>query len=432
MHESYLRTGKAPLHALGESLRAALGSPLSDFYRVHFGGLSVSADFPTTLEEWQKLPLLTKKDIIGVPMWSRTFIPHKDVWTIRYTGGTSGTKSLLTPRRTFGQYGRAAALGGARRMLAFTGAVYMSESSRRLLGIILINCNYPDTPETYTFAAAMAKQFKADSLFIMPSTAIELASYLKAIDVLSSIKVLEFTGERCSPAQVQALRRLYPGTALVQNYSASEWNGTFGESCAYALEHGLMSFHIEHEFFFSEFINPDTLELADPSKGPAELVISSLTQDQPFPVVRYRTGDLLEMDTLQCPCGDPTPRFKVLGRLNMERTRFFSNEFSLDAVERAIERCPELAPEDFEAQYIERQNGGAYQHGLRLLVRPRSPGLDLVQIARRLEEYMQMSKAFTYAEGVQRGLLLPLEVGILLTPTRSSEGKRMRLIRTHE
>ncbi len=43
-----------------------------------------------------------------------------------------------------------------------------------------------------------------------------------------------------------------------------------------------------------------------------------------------------------------------------------------------------------------------------------------------------MSKAFTYAEGVQRGLLLPLEVGILLTPTRSSEGKRMRLIRTHE
>lgn len=428
----YPNADKARLHALGTVLRNLRNSPCSNFYRDRFSGLPHDSVFPGTLEAWQSLPLLAKEEISQAPLWERTFVPPEQVFIIRYTGGTSGKKTLLTPRRTFGAYGRASAMAGARRMLSFMAATFMSEALRREIGIKMIYCHFPDTPKTFALASRLAKDFAADSLFILPSTALELAPYLSSEGALSSIRVLEFSGERRSIAQEKALRQLYPDAAFVQNYSASEWNGTFGESCSYAIQEKLMSFHIDHHFFFSEFIDPDTGNAADLRRGPGELVISSLKSDQPLPLIRYRTGDLLEVETWSCPCGDPTPRFRYVERIDAERARLFSVEFSVDAIEQALAACPELKAEDFEAHYIEGEKRTAYAHGLKLFVVPRGPSLDLAEIARKLEENVRITSVLTYREGVKSGLLLPLEVAILNAPMHSSVGKRIRLIRVTE
>ncbi len=430
MHGGY-PVRETDLSALGAALRVALASPYSDFYRKRLQGVDLGPDFPASADVWRRLPFLRKEDITQVSLWERTFVPREDIFTVRYTGGTSGKATLLTPRRTFGHYGRAAARAGARRMLAFVNAAYMSEMARRQEGTLVINCNYPDVNEQYALSAALAARLRADSLLIFPSTAADLAPYLRCVGALERIKVLEFTGERASPAQEAAVRRLYPGAVIVQNYSASEWNGTFGESCAYALSQGLMSFHIDHEHFFSEFIEPESGEPADPRAGPAELVISSLRSDQPFPLVRYKTGDLLAVEEERCPCGEPTPRFRAAGRVEVERTRIFSIEFSLDAVERALSAAPELAPEDFEIEYLEAVRAEGYAHGLRIHARLRTGGVDLARAARAVEQKLKLSKTLSYAQGVREGLLLPLEIAQLLSPTRSAQGKRIRLRSAH-
>ncbi len=417
----------APLRALGEVLCMVMDSPLSDFYRRHIGTISFTPGFPHSVAQWHSLPFLTKDQIAEVPVWERTFIPRETVDAIRYTGGTK--KRLFTPRRAFGQYGKAAALGGATRMVTFFAALFMSEEERRRAGILLLTSFTPHSPEELTFTAALAKRFAADSLMILPSAAIGFAPYLEAAGALSSIKVLELCGERCSAVQADALRRLYPGVTLVQNYSASDWSGTFGESCSYAIKSGHLSFHIDPTFFYSEFIDPRTTSSVEPSDTPSELVITTITTDQPFPVIRYRTGDLLAVEEAQCPCGDPTPRFKHMGRINPEEMKLFGGEFSLDFVEQALLECDEVLPEDFEVQYIEQSVGAAHIPGLRVLVLPKSDSLNLDSLARLLEGRLRVGTKATYIEGVQSGLLLPLEVGILRVPTRSSEGKRVRFTR---
>lgn len=417
---------EAQLEALRAVLRHVLASPYSDFYRKRLAERSLAPQFPRNIEDWQSLPFVTKDEIAESPIWERTYIPHGEVYSIRYTGGTK--KRLITPRRTFGQYGKAAALGGATRMITFFGAVFMSELSRRQLGINTLTCYLPNSPETYAFTVALAKRFGADSLMLLPSAAIEFAPYVEAAGLLSAIKVLELCGERCSPAQAQALRRLYPSAVLVQNYSASDWNGTFGESCTYAIHNKLLSFHIDHEFFFSEFVHPQAQIPVDPSDMPAELVISSLTTDQPFPVIRYRTGDLLAVEDAHCPCGDPTPRFKHMGRVSLDEMKLFGGTFSLNFVEEALAACPLVRPEDFEVQYLQQSIRGVQTTGLRVLVLPKTTDTDLSEVARSLEATLRLGNGRTYGEEVRQDLLLPLEVGILRVPTRTQAGKRVRFM----
>jgi len=425
MEESSRTPKQAPLSALEEVFHWVTENPYSDFYRRYLGAFLQKPGFPKSVEEWQVLPFLTKDKIAEVPVWERTFIPHDEVYTIRYTGGTK--KRLFTPRRTFGKYGKAAALGGATRMITFFSSLFMSEAERRRAGIMLLTSFVPETHEELMFAATLAKLFAVDSLMHLPSLAIDVAPYLAAVGIIDSIKVVELCGERCSPAQIEALRRLYPQAVLVQNYSASDWNGTFGESCSHAIKTGLSSFHIDREFFYSEFINPRTAVSVMPSDVPAELVITSLTTDQPFPVIRYRTGDLLAIEEAHCPCGDPTPRFKHMGRVSAEETRLFGGDFSLDFVEEALAASPQVFPEDFEVQYIEQMTSTGHIKGLRVLILPKAAPVDLEALARSLEGRLHIGKTALYGEGVRQGLLLPLEVGILREPTRTIEGKRIRL-----
>jgi len=50
-----------------------------------------------------------------------------------------------------------------------------------------------------------------------------------------------------------------------------------------------------------------------PAGSPGVLTITSLVHEV-MPLVRYVTGDLVEMTTTPCPCGRSTPTIRVLGR----------------------------------------------------------------------------------------------------------------------
>jgi phenylacetate-CoA ligase len=70
---------------------------------------------------------------------------------------------------------------------------------------------------------------------------------------------------------------------------------------------------IESEFIF-EVINPQTLEPVEPG-GQGELVATNLGRAG-MPLIRYRTGDLVQLDTRPCRCGRTFQRLAggILGR----------------------------------------------------------------------------------------------------------------------
>jgi phenylacetate-CoA ligase len=95
------------------------------------------------------------------------------------------------------------------------------------------------------------------------------------------------------------------------NYGLAEVLSIFSSACP--SEHG-MHFH-GLGALWPELIEPDTQTVLTPAPGTTgELVLTHVERDAQ-PLVRYRTGDLLEIVSIdRCSCGRGGPRFLLRGR----------------------------------------------------------------------------------------------------------------------
>ncbi|RLG55675.1 MAG: hypothetical protein DRN99_01990 [Thermoproteota archaeon] len=69
--------------------------------------------------------------------------------------------------------------------------------------------------------------------------------------------------------------------------------------------------HLFEDYYLFEVVDPET---GEPCEGRGELVFSQLYPAS-LPLLRYRTGDLVEVDWDRCSCGRVFARVRVLGRV---------------------------------------------------------------------------------------------------------------------
>lgn len=92
------------------------------------------------------------------------------------------------------------------------------------------------------------------------------------------------------------------GVPVYDSYGLRE-AGLIGHEC----EHGTM--HCMDEQVILETIDPETLE---PTEGEGELVVTNIVGPA-FPVIRYRTGDIVTLSSEPCSCGRNLSRIKISG-----------------------------------------------------------------------------------------------------------------------
>jgi phenylacetate-CoA ligase len=92
------------------------------------------------------------------------------------------------------------------------------------------------------------------------------------------------------------------GVPVHDSYGLRE-AGLIGHEC----RHGIM--HCMDEQLILETINPETLA---PVNGEGELVVTNIVGPA-FPVIRYRTGDIVTLSNEPCACGRTLSRVKVSG-----------------------------------------------------------------------------------------------------------------------
>ena len=92
------------------------------------------------------------------------------------------------------------------------------------------------------------------------------------------------------------------GVPVYDSYGLRE-AGLIGHEC----EHGTM--HCMDEQVILETIDPETLK---PTDGEGELVVTNLV-GAAFPVIRYRTGDIVTLSSSPCSCGRTLSSIKVSG-----------------------------------------------------------------------------------------------------------------------
>src|SRR5690606_29418845 len=140
----------------------------------------------------------------------------------------------------------------------------------------------------------------ATVLLCTPSYALHLAEVAEKIGLdikNSSIKKIITAGEPGGPipSTRKQIENLF-GAKLYDHVGMTEM-GAYGYSCRE--QNGL---HVNESEFIVEVIDPETLEHVKPGEK-GELVLTNLGR-YGYPMIRYRTGDLVVYQKESCSCGN--------------------------------------------------------------------------------------------------------------------------------
>lgn len=195
-----------------------------------------------------------------------------------------------------------------RRFMA--GMAYFLGARRYGLGVVRVGSGVPELQwDTIS-------KIKPTALVCVPSFLLKMLEYAEeqAIDFKnSSVKKILCIGEPIRNQDFSlntlALRITEKwDVQLFSTYASTEMGTAFTEC-----EHGIGG-HLHPDLLITELVNEDGTAVEEGEAG--ELVITTLGVEG-MPLIRFRTGDMLQSFSSPCPCGRTSPRLgPVLGRKN--------------------------------------------------------------------------------------------------------------------
>ncbi len=350
------------LNKLSQMLQTIL--PANEFYQRKFSGAGISA--VDSLQELKHLPFTTKSELVQDQLLhppfgtDLSFSPERYI-RIHQTSGTTGKPMYwLDTEDSWDWWAecwktifQAAGVGpGDRIYFAFSFGPFIGfwagwEGARKL-GALEISGGGQSTMQRLRAIVDCS----ATVLVCTPTYALHLAAEAKktGIDLAngSSVRITIHAGE--PGASIPSTRKLieeswgarcfdHPGTTEV---------GAFGFQC----EFQSAGVHVNENEFITEVVDPVTgAAINGDEKG--ELVLTNLGRIG-SPVIRYRTGDLVQPSQESCPCGRPFLLLKggVLGRVDDMVVVRGVNVFP-SAVENVIREFPEI--EEFRVEIFDRK-----------------------------------------------------------------------------
>jgi phenylacetate-CoA ligase len=336
-----------------ERLQALLQEilPRNAFYAAKFGvSRSVS-----TWDDFAQLPLTTKQELaqdqmLRPPYGTNLTYPMERYIKLHQTSGTTGKapirvldteESWTWWARCWGHVYRGAGVGpGDRVFFAFSFGPFIgfwaAYAGSRTVGAMSIPGGGMQTDQR--LQALIDNDVTV--LCCTPTYALRLADEAERLGIdlaASSIRATVHAGE--PGASVPSVRRRIESAfgARCYDHTGMTELGATGFTCAEQSGVHL----IESEFIF-EVLDPETLEPVAPG-GQGELVATNLGRAG-MPLIRYRTGDLVQIDEAACACGRTYARLPdgILGRADDMFVVRGVNVFP-SAIEGVLREFPEVS-----------------------------------------------------------------------------------------
>jgi phenylacetate-CoA ligase len=157
----------------------------------------------------------------------------------------------------------------------------------------------------------LVRDLQVSGFVCMPSYALYLADHVR--DRGGDPRDLPIThvpvGAESSTSEMREAIADAFDAVVTENYGLTELYGPgVGTECADATD----GMHVWEDHFLVEVVDPETGERVDDGDR-GELVLTGL-QKEAVPVLRYRTGDVVERTTERCECGRTHARIRVVGR----------------------------------------------------------------------------------------------------------------------
>lgn len=306
-------------------------SPYSSFYRDKYkrAGINLLKDV-NSMEDFRRLPLLAKEEVYSTNPYSRFFLPKEKITGCNFSGGTTGARGPLVMLRSSTikypyakkSVKRAVDLKVTSAMtVLFAHSQWAAENRFLDKSIKHFVCDVRSPAST----AAIAKDLGIDALGITPTSLEALIPHLKNEGLIENIKYLRFGGEYCSRQRFEYFRKVFKHTYFDFGYNFTEARVT-GYSCDFLNSNPRNIFHPLSDYLYYETIDPEDR---------SELVVSHLHTKTEFPLIRYRTGDMVNIYREKCPCGRST-KMKVFGRLGMDIVKVGGNNVYRKQIDEAI------------------------------------------------------------------------------------------------
>ncbi|WP_063011767.1 phenylacetate--CoA ligase family protein [Nocardia kruczakiae] len=189
----------------------------------------------------------------------------------------------------------------------FAPAAYQFEKALEYLEVMSLRPWVDNITGDYTRVLRLVDQLGANVFVGPPSRLLEMVQFAHRNDLPAPrFDRLLLMAEQTGPSFRRHLERLTGAQSYVSSYGSSE-TGTPAVTC----ERGQL--HLQPQSFLLELADDNGIRRIGNTSDRGELVLTTL--DLPArPLLRYRTGDLVEIDATPCPCGVATPVLLTQGR----------------------------------------------------------------------------------------------------------------------
>jgi phenylacetate-CoA ligase len=296
---------------------------LNRFYRDSFDKLKLKPEDINSLEDIQKLPFTTKKDLRAHYPFGFFTVSMESILRIHSSSGTTGKPTVVgytendlnmwneLMARVYFMAGVDSrdVIHNAYGYGLFTGGLGFHYGAEKIGATIV-----PASGGFTKRQLMLMRDFRATVLASTPSFALHLAEVAQKsgenFKKDYSLRVGIFGAEPTSQGLKDAVSKAW-GIKYFEVYGLSEIIGP-GVSCS--CEHS-NKLHIFEDHFLAEIIDPQTGEVLEDGEF-GELVITTLTK-QAMPIIRYRTGDITALDKKPCRCGRTMVKMdSVIGRVD--------------------------------------------------------------------------------------------------------------------
>ncbi len=296
-----------------ERLNALLAEilPHNRFYAAKLNGLSLPLDW----SDFASLPFTTKAELVAdqtaaPPLGTIATYPPERYLTYHQTSGTTGRPLMILDTRESWDwwiecwqyvYASAGVTNRDRLFLAFSFGPFIGFWAAHAAGLRLGAMGIPGGGLDSKARLRMLADTRATVLLSTPTYALRLAEVAReeGIDLAAlNVRATIHAGEPGAsiPAVRDRIQAAWGATCF--DHAGATEVGAYGYTCA--AQTGL---HIIESEFIVEILDARTNEPAAPGT-PGELVITNLGRAG-WPVIRYRTGDLVLVSAggHACDCG---------------------------------------------------------------------------------------------------------------------------------
>src|SRR5438477_420118 len=312
-----------------QKLQRLLGqvSGRNRFYTKKWNDAGIVPGNIRLLSDLQKFPFTSKWELVRAqeeapPFGTNATFPVEAYTRVHQTSGTTGTplRVVDTPESwewwgdCWGHVLKAAGVTAADRVfLAFSFGPFIGfwatvEGARKIGAMVIPGGGWDSIQRLH-----MMRELGATVVCCTPTYALRLAEVAREehFDMRSlSVRALIHAGEPgANVAQTKARIEVAWHAKCFDHAGASEV-GAHSFEC----ELQPKGIHVIESEFIPEVIDPQTGKEMEPGET-GELVITNLGRPG-FPVIRYRTGDLVKLNLSPCACGRTLARFDggLLGR----------------------------------------------------------------------------------------------------------------------